>query len=82
MMERLDDFLLIGNDKLFKIFSKEELLKKIAAELSKNPPLQQDPQGSCEELIKAAVENNSKKDELGAVLVVFNFAITAGTNLE
>jgi len=69
--------LLIGNDKLFKACDKEELLNKVIKELSKQQSYQQDPQGACEELIKSVAEKTEKKDELGAILVTFNFDITS-----
>ncbi len=41
MMEKLDDLLLIGSEKLFECFTNEELATMVLGEMSKNPPLDQ-----------------------------------------
>jgi len=76
MMEKLDDMLIIGNEKIFSTFSIEEILGKLTDQLALNPALEQDPQDAVEELVVQVAKKLGKDEQIGAILVTFNYAIT------
>ncbi|PFH38608.1 hypothetical protein BESB_009500 [Besnoitia besnoiti] len=72
-----DDFLLLACDGLFDVFSSQEAVAFIYSRLSAMPPYEQDPQKAVDELVAAAIEERNTRDNVTAILVVFNPIVTA-----
>lgn len=70
-----DEFLLLGCDGLFDVFSTQEAVDFARKHLAAMPPGEQDPNRTVRDLVREAIQSRGSRDNVTAMLVVFKRCI-------
>eukprot|EP00401_Gymnodinium_catenatum_P074162 CAMPEP_0117474374 /NCGR_PEP_ID=MMETSP0784-20121206/9251_1 /TAXON_ID=39447 /ORGANISM="" /LENGTH=612 /DNA_ID=CAMNT_0005268597 /DNA_START=42 /DNA_END=1880 /DNA_ORIENTATION=+ len=74
-----DEFMLLGCDGLFDVFSSQEVVDFVRHRLAGMPPYEQDPRKAVQDLVHEAIHERYSRDNVTAIIVAFKPCIIVET---